>query len=227
MAERINMKKVISLILVLGVVSFTFACAAPQSEAKESTLETPTVEAVAVIVRAEVDPATNEKYAELAKNFYTEYIESVNSFEDNYEQLIKNAKEKYLTDTLIKELELRSNETDADMIIDAQDSVGMLDNMKVEPGTKENTAVVTFDNKYKNGSSSKRVMELHFKDVDGKPMIDELNSVRVETDKNGQVEKFEYKTKYANKEVLTDTDIKEMESLSKYYEEQAAKGYID
>lgn len=158
----------------------------------------------------------------LAKDFYTAYLD-----ESEYDKL-NSVKEKYMTKTLIEELELRSMEMEADSITGVQDSTGMKNIMEINKGSDDNTSTVTFNFKDDEGTTIQLIeSSIHFKNENGKALMDTLDMVIIDYDENNNDTMRQYQTKYANKDELTETDKKEMEEKRKYYENLYSQGYIN
>ena len=164
----------------------------------------------------------NTDAVKLAKDFYTAYLN-----EEDYDKLI-NVKEKYMTDTLIEELELRSMEMEADSITGVQDSTGMQNIMEVNKGSTDNTATITFNIKDDEDTTKKLIeTSVHFKNKNGRVLMDTLDMLIIDYDENNNDTMRQYQTKYANKDELTEEDKKEMEEKRKYYENLYSEGYIN
>ena len=158
----------------------------------------------------------------LAKDFYTEYLN-----ESDYNKLF-NIKEKYMTMTLIQELELRTMEMESDSITGVQDPTGMEEIMEVNKGVEDNMATVTFNFKKDDGTTYRLVeTSLRFKNVDDKVLMDTLDMIIIEYDENNNDTMRQYQTKYANKDELTEEDKKEIKEKRKYYENLYSQGYIN
>ena len=67
---------------------------------------------------------------------------------------------------------------------------------------------------------------MHFRDIGNRRWIDTLDMIVYDVDKDGDKSQTEHKTKFANKETLTDDDRAAMERIRKYYEDLAEEGYI-
>lgn len=165
--------------------------------------------------------------SELAKEFYTKYFDVYGK--DGSDVELMSIKEKYMTDILIEELELRSWDMESDAVTGVQDATGFINYMEVEPGDDEFSTKVSFDVPVKDGDivSNKYKFSIHFKKVDDKKLMDTFDYEWVEVYANGDesiVERF--KTEYANKDELTEEDKEKMANKRKYYEDLFSEGYI-
>lgn len=166
----------------------------------------------------------NVKVTEIAKKFYTEYLK--NDIANNAAKAEK-IKKKYMTDVMVEEIDLRTKEMEADAVTGVQDSTGMIDRIVITDGQNEDWAKVTFDMKAEEGQEySIYEVDLHFRDVGNRRMIDTLNLTVYDVDKDGDKSQREYVTKFANKETLTEEDKAAMENIRKYYDELAEEGFI-
>ena len=166
----------------------------------------------------------NKKATEIAKSFYTDYLKACDTLD---EKKILNVKKTYMTETMIGEIALRTRQLDADAVTGVQDSTGMKNKLVVEEGENDEWAVVTFDMKTEEGKPY-RIYEikLHFRDVDKKRLIDTLDMTIYDVDEDGDKIKNEYKTKWANKEILSEEDKKDMSEMKRYFDELEDEGYI-
>ncbi len=166
----------------------------------------------------------NKKATEIAKSFYTDYLKACDTLD---EKKILNVKKTYMTETMIEEIALRTRQLDADAVTGVQDSTGMKNKLVVEEGENDEWAVVTFDMKTEEGKPY-RIYEikLHFRDVDKKRLIDTLDMTIYDVDEDGDKIKNEYKTKWANKEILSEEDKKDMSEMKRYFDELEDEGYI-
>lgn len=166
----------------------------------------------------------NKKATEIAKSFYTDYLKACDTLD---EKKILNVKKTYMTETMIEEIALRTRQLDADAVTGVQDSTGMKNKLVVEEGENDEWAVVTFDMKTEEGKPY-RIYEikLHFRDVDKKRLIDTLDMTIYDMDEDGDKIKNEYKTKWANKEILSEEDKKDMSEMKRYFDELEDEGYI-
>ena len=166
----------------------------------------------------------NKKATEIAKSFYTDYLKACDTLD---EKKILNVKKTYMTETMIEEIALRTRQLDADAVTGVQDSTGMKNKLVVEEGENDEWAVVTFDMIIEEGKPY-RIYEikLHFRDVDKKRLIDTLDMTIYDVDEDGDKIKNEYKTKWANKEILSEEDKKDMSEMKRYFDELEDEGYI-
>lgn len=155
------------------------------------------------------------------KSFYEEYLTAVDKYEDTSAIL-----QKYMTPLLIEELDLRSKENSNDSITESQDSTGFIDKMTVKEYQEKDTVLVMFDGNNGEGGLDSINIIMHIINDNGTKKINALDSTIIRTSENGTPEVIDHKTKYANKETLTDADKKEMESMKKYYEDLEEEGYI-
>ena len=166
----------------------------------------------------------NKKAIEIAKSFYTEYLKAVDAMD---EKRILNVKKKYMTPTMVDEIDLRGKQMEADAVTGVQDSTGMIKKMSVADGENDEWAIVTFDMMEEEGKPYKIYqIKLHFKDIGNKRFINALDMNVYDVDQDGDKVKNEYNTRWANKDELSDTDKKEMENVRKYFEDLADEGYI-
>ena len=166
----------------------------------------------------------NKKATEIAKSFYADYLKACDTLD---EKKILNVKKTYMTETMIEEIALRTRQLDADAVTGVQDSTGMKNKLVVEEGENDEWAVVTFDMIIEEGKPY-RIYEikLHFRDVDKKRLIDTLDMTIYDVDEDGDKIKNEYKTKWANKEILSEEDKKDMSEMKRYFDELEDEGYI-
>lgn len=183
------------------------------------------VAVISMLLLASCAPNTlNKKATEIAKSFYTDYFKSLDTLD---EKKILNVKKTYMTETMIEEIALRTRQLDADAVTGVQDSTGMKNKLVVEEGENDEWAVVTFDMIIEEGKPY-RIYEikLHFRDVDKKRLIDTLDMTIYDVDEDGDKIKNEYKTKWANKEILSEEDKKDMSEMKRYFDELEDEGYI-
>lgn len=166
----------------------------------------------------------NVKATEIAKKFYTEYLKNDIAYNAAKAEKIKK---KYMTDVMVEEIDLRTKEMEADAVTGVQDSTNMLKRMEVLEGEDEDWAKVIFD-LFEEEGMEYRIYEinLHFRDIGNRRWIDTLDMIVYDVDKDGDKSQTEHKTKFANKETLTDDDRAAMERIRKYYEDLAEEGYI-
>lgn len=166
----------------------------------------------------------NVKATEIAKKFYTEYLKNDVAYNSAKAEKIKK---KYMTDVMCEEIDLRTKEMEADAVTGVQDSTNMLKKMEVLEGKDEDWAKVIFD-LFEEEGMEYRIYEinLHFRDIGNRRWIDTLDMIVYDVDKDGDKSQTEHKTKFANKETLTDDDRAAMERIRKYYEDLAEEGYI-
>lgn len=166
----------------------------------------------------------NKKATEIAKSFYTEYLKAC---DEPDEKKLLDIKKNYLTDVLVEEVDIRSSQIGADIVTGVQDTVGMLEKLEVSEGENEDYAIVTFNMMGQEGIPYRiNEITLHFRDVENKRKIDTLDLVIYDVDADGDKVKNEYKTRWANKEELSDEDKAEMQRAKEYFEEMAEAGYI-
>ena len=166
----------------------------------------------------------NKKATEIAKSFYTEYLKAVDTLD---EKKILNVKKKYMTDTMVEEIELRSKQMEADAVTGVQDSTGMVNKLVVTDGENDEWAVATFDMIEEEGKPYRIYqIKLHFKNIGNKRFIDTLDMNIYDVDADGDKVKNEFNTRWANKETLSDEDKAEMKRMREYYDELAEEGYI-
>ena len=166
----------------------------------------------------------NVKATEIAKKFYTEYLKNDVAYNSAKAEKIKK---KYMTDVMCEEIDLRTKEMEADAVTGVQDSTNMLKRMEVLEGEDENWAKVIFDCFQEEGMEYKIYeINLHFRDIGNRRWIDTLDMIVYDVDKDGDKSQTTHKTKFANKETLTDDDRAAMERIRKYYEDLAEEGYI-
>lgn len=183
------------------------------------------VAVISMLLLASCAPNTlNKKATEIAKSFYTDYLKACDTLD---EKKILNVKKTYMTETMIEEIALRTRQLDADAVTGVQDSTGMKNKLVVEEGENDEWAVVTFDMIIEEGKPY-RIYEikLHFRDVDKKRLIDTLDMTIYDVDEDGDKIKNEYKTKWANKEILSEEDKKDMSEMKRYFDELEDEGYI-
>lgn len=161
------------------------------------------------------------KATDIAKKFYTEYL---NAKEEDARAKIRN---KYMTSVLAEEIDLRTKQMEADATTGVQDDTGMLSKMLVTEGEDDSWAKVTFDLKQEEGVEY-RVYEanIHFRIEEDKKLMDTLNLIIYDYDKDGDRSQMEYNTKYANKPELTEEDKAEMERIRQYYDNLEEQGFI-
>lgn len=166
----------------------------------------------------------NKKATEIAKSFYTEYLKADES--SNRDKLLE-IKKNYMTEVMVEEVDIRSSQIDADIVTGVQDATALSNKMVVTEGENDEWAVVTFDMKEEEGIPY-RIYEikLHFRDTDKKRLIDTLDLTIYDVDQDGDKVKNEYKTKWANKENLSEEDKAEMKRAKEYFEELAESGYV-
>ena len=166
----------------------------------------------------------NVKATEIAKKFYTEYLKNDVAYNSAKAEKIKK---KYMTDVMCEEIDLRTKEMEADAVTGVQDSTNMLKKMEVLEGEDEDWAKVIFD-LFEEEGMEYRIYEinLHFRDIGNRRWIDTLDMIVYDVDKDGDKSQTTHKTKFANKETLTDDDRAAMERIRKYYEDLAEEGYI-
>lgn len=166
----------------------------------------------------------NMKATEIAKKFYTAYLKQ--SVTLNLKKMEK-IKKTYMTEVMCEELDLRTKEMEVDSITGVQDPTGMIDRLEVTEGQDEDWAKVTFDMKQEEGQEyGIYEIDLHFRDVGKKRLIDTLNMTVYDVDKDGDKSQREYMTRFANKEILTDEDKAAMANIRKYYDELEEEGFI-
>ena len=166
----------------------------------------------------------NVKATEIAKKFYTEYLKNDIAYNAAKAEKIKK---KYMTDVMVEEIDLRTKEMEADAVTGVQDSTDMIKKMQVVEGEDEDWAKVIFDMKAEEGQEyGIYEINLHFRDVENRRLIDTLNLTVYDVDKDGDKSQREYMTKFANKETLTEEDKAAMENIRKYYDELAEEGFI-
>ena len=166
----------------------------------------------------------NMKATEIANKFYTAYLRQ--SVTLNLKKMEK-IKKTYMTEVMCEELDLRTKEMEADSITGVQDPTGMIDRLEVTEGQDEDWAKVTFDMKQEEGQEyGIYEIDLHFRDVGNKRLIDTLNMTVYDVDKDGDKSRREYMTRFANKETLTDEDKAAMANIRKYYDELEEEGFI-
>ena len=166
----------------------------------------------------------NKKATEIAKSFYNDYFNACDTLDENK---ILNVKKNYMTDIMVEESNLRSKQLDADVVTGVQDSTGMVKKMVVTEGEDEDWAIVTFDMKEEEGQAYKIIeTKLHFRDVDKKRLIDAIDLTTYDVDQDGDKVKNENKTRWANKEELSEQDKAEMQRAKEYFEELAEAGYV-
>ena len=166
----------------------------------------------------------NKKATEIAKSFYTDYLKACDTLD---EKKILNVKKTYMTETMIEEITLRTRQLEADAVTGVQDSTGMINKLEVAEGENDEWAVVTFDMKGEEGKAYRiNEIKLHFRDVDKKRLIDTLDMTVYDVDADGDKIKNEYKTKWANKETLSEEDKKEMSEMKRYFDDLEEEGYI-
>lgn len=217
-----------SLILFLAITCLT-ACAKEIPETLQNT-ESTTVEVKETIESQETAKPKND-VVKLAESFYTEYFAQE---DDNFahEGRMGNAermevvKRKYLTEDLIEELHIRSRKMDADAITNVQDNSALKGRLSFKEGSDENRALVTYEDDIGNSQKQYTTMELHFIDVDGKKLADELNTTCVVKEGENEINRYEFKTKWASNGGITEEDRKEMESIKKEMDELEAQGFI-
>lgn len=167
----------------------------------------------------------------LAKSFYEEYFDQEKENDEatgrmgNAERL-EVVKRKYLTENLIEELHLRSRQNSCDAITNSQDNRALEGKLTYKNGKDKNTAVVIYRFDNQNGYDETTI-ELHFIDVNGQKLANELNTTCVMVENGKEINRYEYKTKWANKPSFSETDIKEMESIKTELDNNEVEGFID
>ena len=213
------MKKIVLSFLVILSMMVMISCYSPYNVSADAGNQATKVEnnnANDSVKNIKIDAV------KLAKDFYNAYLS-----EQDFDKLI-NIKEKYMTKTLVEELELRSMEMEADSVTGVQDSTDMKKIMEVNKGSTENTATITFNFKDNEDTTTKLIeSSVHFKNENGKALMDTLDMVIIDYDENNNDTMRQYQTKYANKDELTEADKKEMEEKRKYYEDLYSQGYIN
>lgn len=183
------------------------------------------VAVISMLLLASCAPNTlNKKATEIAKSFYIDYLKACDTLD---EKKILNVKKTYMTETMIEEIALRTRQLDADAVTGVQDSTGMINKLQIAEGENDEWAVVTFNMKAEEGKPY-RVYEtkLHFRDVNKKRLIDTLDMTIYDFDEDEDKIKNEYKTKWANKETLSEEDKKEMSEMKRYFDDLEEEGYI-
>lgn len=213
------MKKIVLSILVCLSMMVMISCYSPYNVSADAGNQNAKVEnnnANDSVKSIKIDAV------KLAKDFYTEYLD-----ESDYDKLI-NIKEKYMTKTLIDELEIRSMQMESDSVTGVQDSTGMKKIMEVNKGSGDNTATITFNFKNDEGTTTQLIeSSVHFKNENGKALMDTLDMIIIDYDENNNDNMRQYQTKYANKDELTEEDKKEMQDIKKHYEDLYSQGYIN
>ena len=172
---------------------------------------------ICVIFVACVPNGLNAKSTEITKKFYTQYFKNL---EKNDLEKINKTKKTYMTDVLIEEMDLRSKELEVDAITGFDYKKEIADKMVIEEGEDESWVKVTFDMFEEEGKPYNiYVMDIHFRDTDKKRYIDTMDLTIYDVDEDGDRTRMEYKTKYANKEELSDEDIAAMERIKNYYDD--------
>ena len=199
MVEKIsnkNILKKILLVIFMLALSFTiFSCGSKK-------------------VNYDADTVT------LTKNFFNEYLKRVNK---GTAEELNEIKSKYMTETLVEELTLRSWEMEADAVVGVSDPTGYKKYLNVVAGEDENHTIATFEVPNKNEGMDKDIykINIHFRNVDDKKLMDTYDFTWTEVDAEGNESAAVYNTRYANKEVLSEDDRIAMSSIRKYYEEMA------
>lgn len=213
------MKKLVLNVLLLLFAFVIFSCALNSKQ--DSIVETKVEKAIA----PSFDAPT------YAKSFYEEYFAQEKENEEaegrmgNAERL-ETVKRKYLTENLIEELHLRSRQNSCDAITNSQDNMALEGKLAFKNGKDKNTAVVTYRFDNQNGYDE-TIIELHFTDVNGKKLANELNTTCIMVENGNEINRYEYKTKWANRLSFSDADIKEMESIKESLDKNEAEGFID
>lgn len=167
----------------------------------------------------------------LTKSFYEEYFAQEKENDEavgrmgNAERM-EVVKRKYLTENLIEELHLRSRQNSCDAITNSQDNLALDGKLTYKNGKDKNTALVTYRFDNQNGYDETTI-ELHFIDVNGQKLANELNTTCVMVENGKEINRYEYKTKWANKPNFSEADIKEMESIKESLDKNEAEGFID
>ena len=172
---------------------------------------------ICVIFVACVPNGLNAKSTEITKKFYTQYFKNL---EKNDLEKINKTKKTYMTDILVEEMDLRSKELEVDAITGFDYKKEIAEKMVVEEGEDESWVKVTFDMFEEEGKPYNiYVMDIHFRDTDKKRYIDTMDLTIYDVDEDGDRTRMEYKTKYANKEELSDEDKAAMERIKNYYDD--------
>ena len=172
---------------------------------------------ICVIFVACVPNGLNAKSTEITKKFYVQYFKNL---EKNDLEKINKTKKTYMTDILVEEMDLRSKELEVDAITGFDYKKEIAEKMVVEEGEDESWVKVTFDMFEEEGKPYNiYVMDIHFRDTDKKRYIDTMDLTIYDVDEDGDRTRMEYKTKYANKEELSDEDKAAMERIKNYYDD--------
>ena len=172
---------------------------------------------ICVIFVACVPNGLNAKSTEITKKFYTQYFKNL---EKNDLEKINKTKKTYMTDILVEEMDLRSKELEVDAITGFDYKKEIAEKMVVEEGEDESWVKVTFDMFEEEGKPYNiYVMDIHFRDADKKRYMDTMDLTIYDVDEDGDRTRMEYKTKYANKEELSDEDKAAMERIKNYYDD--------
>ena len=168
----------------------------------------------------------NQDVVTLTKGFYNDYLKAINN--NSNDEAITKIKTLYMTDVLVDELELRTWELEADAITGVQDATGFNKYLEIEKGQDDSWAVATFTVPSENNEVAKNIykFDIHYRTIDDKKLMDTYDFTWTEIDEYGTKGESVYKTRYANKEVLTEEDKKAMQSIRNYYEDLFAEGYI-
>lgn len=221
-----------SLIVFLVALCLT-ACAKELPETLQNS-ESMTAEVKATTEQKETIEQTEKAKVDVVKlteSFYTEYF---NQEEDNFahegrmgnSERMEVVKRKYLTEDLIEELHIRSRKMGADAITNVQDNAALKGRLSFKEGSDEDRALVTYEDDIGNNQKQYTTIELHFIDVDGKKLADELNTTCIVKEGENEINRYEYKTKWASNGGITEEDRKEMENIKKEMDELEAQGFI-
>lgn len=167
----------------------------------------------------------------LTKSFYEEYFAQEKENDETVGRMgnaerMEVVKRKYLTENLIEELHIRSRQSSCDAITNSQDNKALEGKLAFKNGKDKNTAIVTYRFDNQNGYDETSI-ELHFIDVNGQKLANELNTTCVMVENGKEINRYEYKTKWANKPNFSEADIKEMESIKTELDKNEAEGFID
>ena len=164
----------------------------------------------------------------LTKNFYNEYYKKFTDKQSSAEDM-KAIENKYMTDVLVEELQLRTWEMEADAVLGVNDAAGMIKYLEVVKGEDDESVVATFTVPTGESDVAKNIykFDIHFKTVEDKKLMDGYDFTWTEIQEDGTEGTSVYNTRYANKDVLNEDDKIAMSSIRKYYEDKYAEENVD